>query len=82
MDHVACRRERGAVEVMAALQYASNNIGGLTHIPAGSGGNPVLTFPLGYILAVVLLGIFCWINLIGIRAFARLNTRSCGGSSS
>jgi len=62
------------VEVMAALQYASNNIGGLTHIPAGSGGNPVLTFPLGYILAVVLLGIFCWINLIGIRAFARLNT--------
>ena len=62
------------VEVEAALQYASNNIGGLTHIPAGSGGNPVLTFPLGYVLAVVLLGIFCWINLIGIRAFARLNT--------
>jgi amino acid transporter len=62
------------VEVEAALQYASNNIGGLTHVPAGSGGNPVLTFPLGYVLAVVLLAIFCWINLIGIRAFARANT--------
>ena len=62
------------VEVEAALQYASNNIGGLTHIPAGSGGNPVLTFPLGYIVAVALLGVFCWINLIGIRAFARANT--------
>jgi amino acid transporter len=62
------------VEVMAALQYASNNIGGLTHIPAGSGGNPVLTFPLGYVVAVVLLAVFCWINLIGIRAFARANT--------
>src|SRR5919202_1420813 len=37
------------VEVEAALQYASNNIGGLAHIPGGSGGNPVLTFPLGYI---------------------------------
>src|SRR5881398_3641424 len=36
------------VEVEAALQYASNYIGGLTHTAAGSGGNPVLTFPLGY----------------------------------
>jgi amino acid transporter len=62
------------VEVEAALQYASNNIGGLTHIPAGSGGNPVLTFPLGYAAAVALLAVFCWINLIGIRAFARANT--------
>jgi amino acid transporter len=62
------------VEVEAALQYASNNIGGLTHVPAGSGGNPVLTFPLGYVLAVALLAIFCWVNLIGIRAFARANT--------
>jgi len=62
------------VEVEAALQYASNNIGGLTHIPGGSGGNPVLTFPLGYVVAVVLLAIFCWVNLIGIRAFARANT--------
>jgi amino acid transporter len=62
------------VEVEAAVQYASNNIGGLAHVAPGSGGNPVLTFPLGYVVAVVLLAIFCWINLIGIRAFARANT--------
>ena len=61
------------IEVEAALQYASNNIGGLTHIPAGSGGNPVLTFPLGYAIAAILLAVFCWVNLIGIRWFARAN---------
>jgi amino acid transporter len=61
------------IEVEAALQYASNNVGGLTHIPGGSGGNPVLTFPLGYAVAVVLMAVFCWVNLIGIRWFARAN---------
>jgi amino acid transporter len=62
------------VEVEAALQYASNNIGGLAHSSAASGGNPVLTFPLGYALAVALMAIFCWVNFVGIRAFARANT--------
>jgi amino acid transporter len=62
------------VEVEAALQYASNNIGGLAHSSAASGGNPVLTFPLGYAVAVVLMAVFCWINFVGIRAFARANT--------
>ena len=61
------------VEVEAALQYASNNIGGLAHASAGSGGNPVLTFPLGYLVAAVLLALFCWVNLVGIRWFARAN---------
>jgi amino acid transporter len=61
------------VEVIAALQYASNNIGGLAHASAASGGNPVLTFPLGYAAAAVLLALFCWINLVGIRLFARAN---------
>jgi amino acid transporter len=61
------------VEVEAAIQYASNNIGGLAHASAASGGNPVLTFPAGYLTAVVLLAIFCWINMIGIRWFARAN---------
>jgi amino acid transporter len=61
------------VEVEAAIQYASNNIGGLAHVSAASGGNPVLTFPAGYLTAVVLMAIFCWINLIGIRWFARAN---------
>jgi amino acid transporter len=61
------------IEVEAALQYASNNIGGLAHASDAAGGAPVLTFPLGYVLAVVLMAIFCWVNLIGIRAFARAN---------
>jgi amino acid transporter len=62
------------VEVEAALQYASNNIGGLAHTSAASGDNPVLTFPLGYVVAVILMAIFCWINFVGIRAFAKANT--------
>ena len=48
------------VEVEAALQYASNNIGGLAHASAGSGGNPVLTFPLGYVVAAS-----CWRSSAG-----------------
>jgi amino acid transporter len=62
------------VEVEAALQYASNNIGGLAHASDASGGNPVLTFPLGYAVAVALMALFCWINFVGIRAFERANT--------
>ena len=62
------------IEVEAAIQYASNNIGGLAHASAASGGNPVLTFPLGYAVAVVLMAIFCFINMVGIRAFTRANT--------
>jgi amino acid transporter len=59
------------IEVEAAIQYASNYIGGLTHV---SGGTPVLTFPLGYAIAVALMAIFCWINFVGIRMFAKINT--------
>jgi amino acid transporter len=62
------------IEVEAALQYASNNIGGLAHASDAAGGAPVLTFPLGYAVAVVLMAIFCWINFVGIRAFAKANT--------
>ena len=62
------------VEVEAALQYASNNIGGLAHASDAAGGNPVLTFPLGYVVAAALMAVFCGINFVGIRAFARANT--------
>jgi amino acid transporter len=62
------------IEVEAAIQYASNNIGGLAHASTAAGGTPVLTFPLGYAVAVVLMAIFCVINLVGIRAFTRANT--------
>jgi amino acid transporter len=59
------------IEVEAAIQYASNNIGGLSHLHDDA---PVLTFPLGYAVAVVLMALFCWINFVGIRWFARVNT--------
>jgi amino acid transporter len=39
-----------------------------------SGGTPVLTFPLGYAIAVALMAVFCWINFVGIRMFAKINT--------
>src|SRR5262249_5758234 len=58
----------------AALQYASNNIGGLAPQSAAAGDNPVLPLPLGYALAVGLMAIFCWINVMGIRAFAQAKT--------
>jgi amino acid transporter len=58
-------------EVEGAITYASNYIGGLTHV---SGGTPVLTFPLGYVIAVALMAVFVWINFVGIRMFARINT--------
>jgi amino acid transporter len=61
------------VEVEAALNYASNNIGGLAHLSAAAGQNPVLTFPLGYAVAVVLMAFFVWLNFRGIRWFAKFN---------
>ncbi|MGH2868336.1 MAG: APC family permease [Solirubrobacteraceae bacterium] len=61
------------VEVEAALNYASNNVGGLAHLSAAAGKNPVLTFPLGYLVAVLLMAFFVWINFRGVRWFAKLN---------
>ncbi|MGH2894191.1 MAG: APC family permease [Solirubrobacteraceae bacterium] len=61
------------VEVEAAVNYASNNIGGLAHLSKAAGGNPVLTFPLGYVVACLAMAFFVWLNFRGIRWFARLN---------
>ncbi|MGI9184382.1 MAG: APC family permease [Solirubrobacteraceae bacterium] len=61
------------VEVEAALNYASNNVGGLAHLSAAAGKNPVLTFPLGYIVAALLMAFFVWLNFRGIRWFAKFN---------
>ncbi|MGH2915111.1 MAG: APC family permease [Solirubrobacteraceae bacterium] len=61
------------VEVEAALNYASNNVGGLAHLSKAAGGNPVLTFPLGYVVACLGMAFFVWVNFRGIRWFARLN---------
>jgi amino acid transporter len=61
------------VEVEAALNYASNNIGGLAHLSKAAGDNPVLTFPLGYVVGCLAMAFFVWVNFRGIRWFARLN---------
>jgi amino acid transporter len=58
------------IEVEAALQYATNYVPWLTH---KVGGVPVLA-PGGYAVAVVLMALFCVINLYGVRWFARFNT--------
>jgi amino acid transporter len=57
------------IEVLATLTYATNYVPWLTDEKAGV---PVLTTP-GYAVAVVLMFVFCLINVVGVRAFARFN---------
>lgn len=57
------------IEVEGALQYATHYVSWLT---STSDGVTVLT-PAGYGVAVVAMAAFCVINIVGIRAFARLN---------
>lgn len=63
------------IEVEAALQYSTNYIPWLTHV--GSSGTPVLT-AAGYGIAVALMALFCAVNMLGARAFARVNTPIAG----
>jgi amino acid transporter len=58
------------IEVLATLTYATNYVPWLTDERAGV---PVLTVP-GYAVAVALMFLFCLINIVGVRAFARFNT--------
>lgn len=57
------------IEVEGALQYATHYVRWLT---TKSGEVPVLT-PTGYVVAVAAMMVFCLINVVGIRTFARLN---------
>jgi len=59
----------GPIMVQATLLYASNYFSSLTTI---SGGRPVLTAQ-GYVVAAVLLLIFCTINVLGVRWLAETN---------
>jgi amino acid transporter len=59
----------GPIMVEATLLYASNYISSLTTI---SGGRPVLTAQ-GYVVAAVLLLVFCTINVLGVRWLADTN---------
>jgi amino acid transporter len=58
-----------AIEVEAALQYFTHYIHSLTKT---SGGETVLTAQ-GYAVAVVLMGIFTVVNILGVRWLARAN---------
>ncbi len=57
------------IEVLAAMQYATNYVPWLQHLEDGV---PMLTAP-GYAVATALMGLFSLINVVGIRWFARLN---------
>ena len=57
------------IEVEGALQYATHYVSWLT---TESNGVQVLTTS-GYAIAVVGMALFCLINIIGVRTFARLN---------
>lgn len=59
-----------AIEVLAALQYATNYIPWLQKIDEY--GDAVLTFP-GYGIAILLLGLFSLVNVVGIKWFEKLN---------
>ncbi len=58
-----------SIEVLAAIQYATNYIPWMQTIKDGSA---VLTAP-GYLVAIGLLAIFSLVNFIGIRWFQKLN---------
>ncbi len=58
------------IEVLGALRYATHYASGLTKL---KGGQHVLTFPEGYVVAVLGMALFVVINLVGIRWFARIN---------
>ncbi|MGH8162108.1 MAG: APC family permease, partial [Gammaproteobacteria bacterium] len=59
-----------SIEVLAALQYANNYLPWLQTL---QNGVPVLT-AYGFGVAVGFLALFSFINVVGIRWFARLNT--------
>jgi amino acid transporter len=60
------------VEVLAVLSYGTVHISWLTTTDAS--GNPVPSFPRGYLIAVALLAFFVLINFFGVRWLARTNS--------
>jgi amino acid transporter len=60
------------VEVLAVLSYGTVHISWLTTTDAA--GNPVPTWPRGYLLAAVLLLLFVFINFFGVRWLANTNS--------
>jgi amino acid transporter len=60
------------VEVLAVLSYGTVHISWLTTTDAS--GNPVPSFPRGYIVSVLLLAVFIGINFFGVRWLAATNS--------
>ncbi len=58
------------IEVEGAVQYASSYLPWLVKTTAGT---PTLSWPGGYLIAAAGMLLFSFINLVGIRWFARLN---------
>jgi amino acid transporter len=60
------------VEVLAVLSYGTVHISWLT--TTDKSGNPVPTWPRGYLIAVALLAIFVGINFFGVRWLSHTNS--------
>jgi amino acid transporter len=60
------------VEVLALLSYGTVHVSWLTATDAA--GNPVPTWPRGYLLAAALLALFVGINFFGVRWLAHTNS--------
>lgn len=61
------------IEVLGAITYASSYAPWLTYTAHGDATQHLLTWPAGYLLAALGMLIFSFINLVGVRWFARLN---------
>jgi amino acid transporter len=60
------------VEVLAVLSYGTVHISWLTTTDAA--GNPVPSWPRGYLIAVLLLAFFVGLNFFGVRWLAHINS--------
>ena len=60
------------VEVLAVLSYGTVHISWLTTTDAA--GNPVPTWPRGYLISAALLAIFVGLNFFGVRWLAHINS--------
>ncbi|HEX3812598.1 MAG TPA: APC family permease [Mycobacteriales bacterium] len=61
------------IEVLGAITYASSYASWLTYSPHGDKTQHLLTWPQGYLVAAAGMLLFSFINLVGVRWFARLN---------
>jgi amino acid transporter len=61
------------IEVTGALQYATKYYSGFTADHVVNGETVHTLRPVGIVVAVVLLAVFCLINVVGVRFFTQIN---------